>query len=170
MKFLKIALILVLLLVVAFLAIGFIKPSVSYQNEVLINAPKDKSWQVMMDPSKLNEWLTGYKRSELISGEAGTVGAVSNIYFDQNGKEIVIKETITVVENDVLGMDFENDFMDMKYDIRIQEIEGKSQLSSRTTAKAKGMVSRSITSLMKGTLVNQEQTNLDKLKRVIEAE
>ena len=87
------------LLVLLFLAIGFIKPSVSYQNQVLINAPAGKAWQVMTDPSKLGEWLVGYKRSELISGEPGTVGAVSNIYFDQNGKELVIKETVTKVDD-----------------------------------------------------------------------
>ena len=168
MKYFKIVFGLLILLPLVFLAIGFVKPSVSYESRVTINSSVDESWKVMTDPSLLSEWLVGYKRTELISGEAGTVGAISNIYFDQNGKEVVIKETITnVVPQKMIGMNFENDFMDMVYQIEIQDVDGKTQIDSKTTAKGNGLISRSMTALMKGALVQQEDTNLHKLKDLV---
>lgn len=171
MKIVKALLGIILMLVLLFLAIGIIRPSVSYENEVIINQPTSVVWAVMTDPTKLADWLDGYQRTELISGEPGTVGAVTSIFFVQNGKEVVIKETITqVVPNDMIAMDFENEFMNMEYQIEIKNVDNKSRVSSKTIAKGSNLFSRSMVGLMKGVLSQQENTNLSKLKALAESQ
>lgn len=59
--------------------------------------------------------------------------------------------------------------MPLPLSIEMREEDGKTWIHSRTTAKANGVISRSMTALIKRGLVNQEQTNLTNLKQAIEA-
>jgi hypothetical protein len=95
MKYLKYLLGILLLLVILFFAIGMITPSVSYESEVTVNKSADEAWAVMSDESKMSQWISGFKRTEPVSGEPNTIGAVSKVYVEDNGEEIVMEETVT---------------------------------------------------------------------------
>ncbi len=168
MKFLKYLLYLILVLVVLFFAVGFIVPSVSYDSTVQVDKSAKEAWAVMSDPANMPKWLDGFLKTELVSGTENTVGAVSNVYFDNNGQEAVIEETVTsVTDYEELGMKFHMDFMDMDYVMLFDEKDGKTTLTSRTTAKGNGMIAKSMVALMKGGMKKQEDTNLASLRDVI---
>jgi len=169
MKYLKYILGGLALLFFAFILIGIIKSEVAYQGEVLVDKPLAESWQVAQDPNKAADWLVGFKRMQHVSGTPGTVGAVSDIYFDENGEEMSIRETITeIVPFESISMTYTSDFMDMDYQMKMTPVEGKTQISSTTIASGNGVFSKSITALVKGTMVAQEEANLESLKKVIE--
>lgn len=106
---------------------------------------------------------------EHISGTPGTVGAVSNVYFDNDGQSMSIKETITdIVPNKSISMLYESDFMNMEYQLNLTSIDGKTKINSITTAKGNGIISKSIMALMGSSLKEQEDTNLSNLKKTIE--
>lgn len=170
MKYIKFFLISIGLLIVVFLLIGVIKPDVTYEREVIVDKPVAESWAVMQDEEKMPEWLTGFQRIEHISGTPGTVGAVSDVYFDNNGEVMAIRETITdVVPQKSISMTFQSDFMDMDYTLVMAPLDDQTKISTSTTAEGNSMISKSIMALVSGSIKGQEETNLSKLKETIES-
>ena len=174
MKFLKyllyIVIVLVIVLVIVFFTKGFLTPSISYENEIAVNKPAKEAWAVMNDESNLPKWIKGIKKIELISGTENTVGAVSKIYIEEDGQEMVMEETVTAVKpNEHLAMTFTMDFMDMDYDIFFKEEGEKTIINSKSTTSGNGIIAKSMVSFMKGAMKEQEDVNLNNLKELIEA-
>lgn len=169
MKYLKYAIGIIAILVIGFLTLGLIKPKATYECEIMVQKTTNESWAVLQDPEKLPKWLPGFQKMEHISGTPGTVGAVSNVYFDNDGQSMSIKETITdIVPNKSISMLYESDFMNMEYQLNLTSIDGKTKINSITTAKGNGIISKSIMALMGSSLKEQEDTNLSNLKKTIE--
>lgn len=169
-KFIKYFVVLLLVLAVGFIVIGYLTPKITYNSEITVTKPVNEAWAVMNDVEKLPEWLTGFKKFEHVSGTKGQVGAVSNVYFDNNGETMIIKETITkIIPNKSISMLYESDFMDMNYTITFNTLpNNQTKISSSTIAEGNGMISKSIMAIISSTLETQEETNLTKLKTTIE--
>lgn len=172
MKIVKILLWIVgvfVLLFAAFVGNGMINHTIEYDNEVTVDKSVIETWLVMGDTSKMKDWLPGFKKTEHVSGIPQTVGAVSNIYVEENGQEGVIKETITkVVPLQSLGMDFDSDFMKMEYEVSTEVVEGKTVIKSHSVVRGTNLIFKGLFALMPSELEKQEQTNLENLKKVIE--
>lgn len=169
MKYLKYILGAIAVLAIAFLALGLIKPQVAYECEAMVRKPVAESWAVIQDEEKLPEWLMGFQRMEHVSGTPGTVGAVSNVYFDDNGQTMAIQETITaLVPEESIAMTYTSDFMDMDYSMTMTSANGQTRISTATVAKGNGVISRSIMALIASSIKQQEETNLALLKQAIE--
>ena len=169
MKYLKYILGLITVLVIGFLLMGIIKPKLSYDCEIMVEKLAAESWAVVQDEEKMSEWLPGFQKIEHISGTPGSVGAVSNVYFDNDGQQMSIRETITeIVPDESISMTFEDDFMNMDYKMSLISINGKTRINSTTTAVGNGMISKSIMALIGGSIKAQEEANLINLKKTIE--
>ena len=169
MKLLKIIFGIILLLTVLFLLAGVFTPNISYTSEVTVDKPLKEAWAVMQDESKLSQWITGYIKSELIEGTAGQVGSVSNIYVADKDKEMVMKETVTKLEPEqAIGMLFQMDFMDMDYEMNLEPQGDKTIIKSSSTTTGNHILAKSMIAVMKGGFITQEDTNMNKLKKVIE--
>ncbi len=169
MKVLKYVLGILLIIVLGFFAIGLISPEIEYECEVAVKKPLDEAWAVSQDENKMSDWLIGFQKIEPISGTPGTVGAVSDIYFVNEGKEMVIRETINdIVEDESISMTFESDFMDMNYTLNMSQEGEQTKIRSFTIAKGNGAFSKSLMALMAGSVKAQEEYNLSNLKKVIE--
>lgn len=169
MKILKYLLGLIVLLALIFFGRGLMTPSVSYESTIEVNKSAKESWAVMSDEVNLPKWIEGFKRAELVSGQANTVGAVSNIYVDQNGQEMVMKETVKAVkDHELLAMTFSMDFMDMDYEMIFDESNGKTKITSKSTTKGNGLFAKSMISFMKGSMKGQEDKNMMSLKKLVD--
>ena len=170
MKYLKYILGIVVVLVIVFLALGLIKPELSYDAEIVVDKPLAECWAVSQDEDKMADWLEGFQKIEHISGTPGAVGAVSDVYFITNDQEMVIREKITdIVPDESISMFFESDFMNMDYKLSMSNVDGKTKLSSNTSAVGNGIFAKSLMALMGGSIKAQEDTNLANLKKTIEA-
>jgi uncharacterized protein YndB with AHSA1/START domain len=169
MKNLKFLLGILLLLGIIFFAKGFLTPTVSYKSQITVNKSAKEAWAVMSDEESLPQWINGFQRTELVSGSNNTVGAVSNVYVVEGGKEMVMKETITAIKPyEQLAMTFSMDMMDMDYEMLFEEQDGKTSITSNTTAKGNGIIYKSLISFMPSAMKKQEDENLGKLKKLIE--
>lgn len=169
MKIIKYSLAIVLALIILFLAMGFITPSIEYNCEVQINKPAIEVWAVMSDESKVSDWIKGYKSSELISGTPNTLGAVTKIYVEENGTEMSMQETITALEpNKRMAMNFTMDFMDMDYDMRLEDKGAYTIVKTNSKTVGNGMIAKSMISFMPSSMEAQEIENLGNLKRLVE--
>lgn len=158
------------ILTIIFLLIGFIKPGISYNCEIMVDKPIEESGYVAQDEERMSEWLEGFVKIEHVSSTPKTVGNVSNVYFSINGKEMVVKRTITAIKLfESMESLSETDFMKMEYSVKMTPIGEKTKISSSTTVKGKGIFAKSLMVFMCGSLKKQEETNLAKLKNTIEA-
>lgn len=171
MKYLRYFLGIIVLLVLIFLGVGLLTPSVSYSSEVTVDKPVQEAWAVMNDESKTSEWLKGITKMEHVSGEKGTVGAVTQYTFEENGQESIILETMkTIRPNEQVAMDFVMEgVMVMDYQVDFTEKDGKTMIVSSTTVKGLGLFMKSMVPFMKGSFQAQEDENMNNLKKVIEA-
>jgi len=169
MKILKYLLAIILLLIIIFFGKGVMTPSVSYENEIIVNKSAQESWDVMSDDANLPKWISGFVKSELISGSPNTKGAVSKVYVNEKGQESVMEETIIdAVENKLLSMHFTMDFMDMDYEMSFDENNGKTTIRTKSKAIGNGLFAKSLISFMKGGMTSQEDKNLGNLKKLID--
>ena len=88
MKYVKYLLIITVVLAVIFFGSGLLRPSQSYGSEITVNKPLKEAWAVMQDESKTSQWLKSIVKSEHISGEKGTVGAVTEYTLTKMGKSL----------------------------------------------------------------------------------
>lgn len=169
MEYLYYALGIIAILIIFFILLGLIKPSTSYNCEIIIDKPVQESGYVAQDEERMSEWLDGFIKIEHVSGIPKTVGNVSNVHFTYKGKEMVVKRTITAIKLfESMESLAETDFMNMKYCVNMTAIGEKTKISSITTVKGNGILAKSLMIFMGGSLKKQEEANLAKLKNTIE--
>lgn len=66
-----------------------------FSSSIVINKPRDLVVELFKNPEYLKHYQDGFQRKELISGNAGEDGAVSNMYYKMGKNEMELKETIT---------------------------------------------------------------------------
>lgn len=170
MKYLRYILALIFILLLIFFGMGLYTTSVLYECEVTVDKPVKEAWAVMQDESKVSEWISGYQKTEHLSGTPGTKGAVSNVYVVDQGQETVMKETITAMEpNKLIAMTFTMDFMDMNYEMQLQEKGNSTIIKTKSNTFGNGIFAKSILAFMPKSMKAQEEKNLNDLKKVIEA-
>ena len=59
-----------------------------------IHKPRDTVVQYFIDPQYLVEYQDGFVRKELIEGEAGQPGAVSNMFYQYGKRDMELRETV----------------------------------------------------------------------------
>ena len=170
MKYLKYILGIIGILFLVFLALGLFKPEISYDCEIVVDKPIAEAWAVTQDEEKLSDWLPTIQKVEHISGTPGTVGAVSDVHFDNDGQMMTIRETITdLVPEQSISMTYTSDFMNMDYTLNMTADNGKTRINSSTTTEGNGLISKSMMVLIAGSIKAQEETNLANLKKTIES-
>lgn len=169
MKILKYILITLGVLLVIFLALGFITPTVKYGNEIEINKPLKETWAVNTDETRMGEWLEGFESIELTSGERNQVGSEYLIKMTHNGENFEMKETITAWDEfERFGFTFDNDFMVSNLEVNFSEVDGKTIIKTAAEAEGKGMFAKSMMALSKGAMNDQDMKNLTALKKLVE--
>ena len=171
MKYLKYCFGIIAFLGLLFIVKCFLTPTISYNSEIIVDKPMKEAWAVMNDESKTSQWLKGMKKQEHISGNKGTVGAVTKYTYDENGQESIIMETIKALRpNEHIAMDFVVEgVMEMDYQMNSSVKDGKTHIKSSTVAKGTGWFMRSMLSFMTNAMQAQEDENTDNLKKLIEA-
>lgn len=63
--------------------------------ESVIDANLDTVWAAFDNPDNMPRWQQNLESFRHISGQAGQPGAVSELVYDEKGKRVVLKQTIT---------------------------------------------------------------------------
>jgi len=169
MKILKTILWILALLFLIFIGRGILTDSVSYESEITVDKPVNESWAVMNDESKISQWLEGITAVKHVSGVKGEVGAVTEYTFNQGGQESTVIETIRSINPEgQIVMDFASPgAMDMAYKVDFAPDGGKTKIKSSTEVTGQGFIMKCLIPWIKGSLVAQEDSNMGKLKKLI---
>lgn len=170
MSIVSILLFVLLTLFVLFFLISVFIPKVNFSSSVEVNKPVDIAWKVFMDDSKLDQWLTGFKSTALLSGKDNEVGSVYKMIFEEKGKVFEMTETITAVqENRQFSFDLDHKVMSSNNDVSFESIGNKTVIKGVTSTKGKGLIMRAIFPLLKKSMRMNNQLTYDHLKRLIES-
>jgi uncharacterized protein YndB with AHSA1/START domain len=63
--------------------------------EVIIGADRDTVWQAFDNPDNMVKWQPTLKSFTHKSGPRGEIGSVAELVYEENGREIVMTETMT---------------------------------------------------------------------------
>lgn len=63
-------------------------------NEVTIDADRKTVWRVFDNPDNLSKWQPTLKSFTHRSGTPGQPGAVSEVVYDENGRDVMMTETV----------------------------------------------------------------------------
>ena len=160
----------VLIILILFFSIGLFKPLVSYENEVFIERPVDKSFMVFTDVSKMGEWLTGFKKMELIKGLPTLPGSMIRMTMEMNGKEILVTEEVIEFKwNKLFSFRLHHESMTVDCEYIFVSADMDSEIHSKMTVEGNNLFWRSAILFMKGKMKKQNQDDLEKLKTLIEA-
>jgi len=169
MKFLKYFSYFLLLILLIVIVRSFLTPSISYDTSTLVDKPIEETWAVISDVSKVGDWIQGFVKAELVSGTEGEVGAVSNIYIEEQGTQMMMIETITAsIPNEKIAMSFSMDPVAIEYQIILNKKDGKTEVQTKTETRGSTFFGKCIIPWMSGGMKTQEDKNVANLKRVIE--
>ena len=74
------------------------------KSEVIIEADRATVWRLFGDPNHITRWQPSLESVRLVSGIRGQADAVSELIYDENGRKVVLTETITATrEPDFVG-------------------------------------------------------------------
>lgn len=127
-----------------------------------INRSRDEVWASFDNPENLKKWQPTLRSFEHISGEPGQPGAVSNLIYDEGGKEVVLKETVTVrQEPEAFEGIFEADSVTNHIKHRFTELDNsKTHWQMETEFTFKSLPMRLMAPLMRGMMVKRTEQNM----------
>jgi uncharacterized membrane protein len=70
-----------------------------HKAEVIINAPREQVWAAFDNPDNMPRWQQGLESFAHKSGTPGQPGAVSELTYNENGRKVVLTETISERRN-----------------------------------------------------------------------
>lgn len=170
MKLLKYAGLTVAVLAGIFLSIGFFVPSFSYESRIEVNAPLAQAFAVFNDPSRMGEWMSGFKSIETISGNPNEVGSRYRLVIVENGEEMVTIEEMTAFQkNERFGFRRISDALIAKVEIRFTDQDGRTVITDVTRVEGRNFLWKSLLPLFKSMMVDKAHENYGRLKQVIES-
>jgi hypothetical protein len=156
MKSLKIFAFAVILLVIGFVLIGMISPTVSFTTSVMVEEPVEKAFAVFMDLDKMGGWLTGFQGIELVSGRLQQPGSTYRLRFVEDGREIVFQE--------------DHEIMSTHSTIRFRRIGSSTEITAANVVEGTTFFWRSILPLIQGSMEERQEKDFRKLKLLIESQ
>lgn len=156
--------------ILSFLSIGLLHPSLTYENTFTVDASLDHSFDVFTNDSLGPDWLIGYKSYEILEGEPHVPGSKFLMKFEVEGQPFEFTETLVEFkENEKFAFTMDTDFFTGDVDITFSGDSTSTSITAVTTNYGKGIFNRSMIYLMKSSLKEQSQLSYNNLKELIES-
>ena len=169
MKTLKKSGILLLIIFLAFVALGLFLNKQEYQLETEINRPVEEVFQLFNDHNRLSEWLTEVKSFESITETEDKVGSKYKLMVDNDGKIVELIETLTgYKENETLEIDFTAGWMHKYNHFTFEKSDNGTKIIAKYSIEGTNPFARSLFLFFTKTFQEIDSTNLSRFKTFAE--
>jgi uncharacterized membrane protein len=169
MKTLKKSGIILLLVFLAFVALGLFLNKQEYQLETEIKRPVGEVFQLFNNHDRISEWLTEIKSFEPIAETENKIGSEYKMMVDNDGKIVELIETLTdYKENEMVKMEFVAGWMHKYNHFTFSESENGTKMIAHYSIEGTNPFAKSLFLFFTKSFQEIDGTNLERFKTFAE--
>ena len=169
MKTIKVILIIISTLVVAFLATGLLVQQTNYSATVSIDKPIDEVFSNFMQIDSVKNWIPDIKSVKPVNINPGITGSVYDVVVLNQGQEIVMTEKIMAyVLNEKVTLFYDAENMLKKDDYLFSEENGITTITLNAACQSESFIIACMFPYFRGTFQAQDQSYLNNFKKFLE--
>ncbi len=138
--------------------------------EVTLDKSRQEVWKAFDSPANMRKWQPTLKSFEPVSGTPGQVGAVSRLTYDENGRSIVLTETITLRQELVAfaGMYDSGHAVNTVQNSFTEVAPGRTKWVMEADLLFRGFL-KLMAPFIRGTIEKRMRTDVERFKTLLEA-
>ncbi len=169
MKTIKVILIIISTLVIAFLATGLLVQQTNYSATVSIDKPIDEVFSNFMQIDSVKNWISDIKSVKPININPGITGSVYDVVVLNQGQEIIMTEKIMAyVLNEKVTLFYDAENMLKKDDYLFSEENGITTITLNAACQSESFIMACMFPYFRGTFQAQDQSYLNNFKKFLE--
>jgi len=169
MKTIKVILIIISILVVAFLATGLLVQQTNYSAKVSIDKPINEVFSNFMKIDSVKNWIPDIKSVKAVNVNPGVTGSVYDVVVLNQGQEIVMTEKIMAyVPNEKVTLFFDAENMLKKDDYLFSVKNGLTTITLNAACQSESFIMACMFPYFRGTFQAQDQAYLNNFKEYLE--
>ena len=169
MKTIKVILIIISILVVAFLATGLLVQQTNYSATVSIDKPIDEVFSNFIQIDSVKNWIPDIKSVKPVNINPGITGSVYDVVVLNQGQEIVMTEKIMAyVLNEKVTLFYDSENMLKKDDYLFSEENGITTITLNAACQSESFIMACMFPYFRGTFQAQDQSYLNNFKTFLE--
>ena len=169
MKTIKVILIIISIVVVAFLATGLLVQQTNYSATVSIDKPIDEVFSNFMQIDSVKNWIPDIKSVKPVHINPGITGSVYDVVVLNQGQEIVMTEKIMAyVLNEKVTLFYDAENMLKKDDYLFSEENGITTITLNAACQSESFIMACMFPYFRGTFQAQDQSYLNNFKKFLE--
>ena len=169
MKIIKVILIIISTLVVAFLATGLLVQQTNYSATVSINKPVDEVFNDFMQIDSVKNWIPDIKSVKPVHINPGITGSIYDVVVLNQGQEIAMTEKIMAyVLNEKVTLFYDAENMLKKDDYLFSEENGITTITLNAACQSESFIMACMFPYFRGTFQAQDQSYLNNFKKFLE--
>ncbi|MGI9233448.1 MAG: SRPBCC family protein [Woeseiaceae bacterium] len=140
-----------------------------HKAEIIIDADLVTVWKMFDDTDNMMKWQPTLKSFTHKSGTPGQADAVSELVYDENGREVIMTETITARrEPDFLGGTYESNWANVVIVNHFAKIgDGKTRWTMNAKYGFKGVM-KIMALFMRKSIFARSDTDMNRFKLLVE--
>ena len=169
MKTIKVILIIISTLVVAFLATGLLVQQTNYSATVSIDKPIDEVFSNFMQIDSVKNWIPDIKSVKPVNINPGITGSVYDVVVLNQGQEIAMTEKIMAyVLNEKVTLFYDAENMLKKDDYLFSEENGITTITLNAACQSESFIMACMFPYFRATFQAQDQSYLNNFKTFLE--
>jgi uncharacterized membrane protein len=169
MKTIKIILIIISILVVAFLATGLLVQQTNYSAKISIEKSLPEVFSKFMQIDSVQNWIPDIKSVKVVNKNPGITGSIYDVVVLNQGQEIVMTEKIMAyVPNEKVTLFFDAENMLKKDDYLFSEEKGITTITLNASCQSESFIMACMFPYFRSTFQAQDQSYLNNFKAYLE--
>jgi len=142
-----------------------------HKTEILIDADRDTVWRFFDNPDYMTKWQPTLRSFRPVSGTPGQPDAVSELVYDENGREVVLTETITARRDaEFLGGTYESSWGTVViFNLFERTGAGQTRWSSNANHQFRGIM-KFLALFMAKSIRSRIDSDMQRFKLLVETE
>ncbi len=157
-------------LIFAFVAFGYFSEGIDHVSTEEVDAPTEVCWKFFQKVHRMDEWISGFKKIEIIEGFPNRPGSTFRVILERDGEPLELIQTVRKFEvGEIISFDMENDMIFGHTEITFTDNPEHTLISYRQILKGKNAVYNAVLKLNESGFIDEQNQNLHQLRKLIEA-
>lgn len=153
------------------IAFGYFSNSLDHHAQEEVDAPADFCWSYFTKVHRMDEWIEGFKKIEIIQGLPNKPGSTFRVTLERDGVDNILIQTVIEFEKDkIFAFDMENDEIYGHTEISFDRSNDKTIIKYRQILQGKNAIYHVGLKYNESNLVRQQNEDLHRLRKLIEKE